>query len=75
MFSVIIYEGSISLLATQIVHIVSGEDLDQLVQLITGVGGLIIVAIGLNLLKLVHIRIGNLLPSLAIVVVLFYCFN
>ncbi|HIS29062.1 MAG TPA: DUF554 domain-containing protein [Candidatus Avamphibacillus intestinigallinarum] len=74
-FSVIIYEGSISLLATQIVHIVSGEDLDQLVQLITGVGGLIIVAIGLNLLKLVHIRIGNLLPSLAIVVVLFYCFN
>src|SRR5699024_4970611 len=74
-FSVIIYEGSISLLVTQLVHIVTGDEIHQLVQLITGVGGLIIVAIGLNLLKLVHIRIGNLLPSLAIVVILFYCFN
>lgn|SRR5699024_7555526 len=74
-FSVIIYEGSISLLATQIVHFVSSEDLDQLIQLITGVGGLIIVAIGLNLLRLVHIRIGNLLPSLAVIVILFYSFH
>lgn len=71
-FPVVIYEGIIALLATKIVLWVPNTDLDQLILLITGVGGLIIIGIALNLLNLTKIRIGNLLPSLVIVIVIYY---
>jgi uncharacterized membrane protein YqgA involved in biofilm formation len=37
---------------------------------LTGLGGLLITAIGINLLELASIRIGNLLPSLLLLLVL-----
>lgn len=61
---VVLYQAAIALLATQITKVIPEWFLNDLIGLLTAVGGLIIVAIGLNLLKLVKIRIGNLLPAL-----------
>jgi len=72
---VVLYEGAIALLATQIQHFVPASFLDGLIVQMTAVGGLIIVAIGLNLLNLMKIRIGNLLPSLITVVLVYYIYH
>lgn len=64
---VVMYEGSIALLATQIDRWVPQDILDLFIVEMTATGGLLIVAIGLNLLKLTNIRVANLLPSLLLV--------
>ena len=69
---VVIYQGLIALMAIQIVKFVPAGYLDELIVLLTGVGGLLIVAIGFNLLGMTKIRIGNLLPSLFTVIIIFY---
>ena len=43
--------------------------------LITGVGGLIIMAIGCNLLELVKIRVGSFLPAIAIAPLVYFLFE
>lgn len=73
--SVILYQGSIALLATQIEKIVPEYLLHGLITQITAVGGLLILAIGLNLLKVTNIRISNLLPALIVVCILYYTFE
>lgn len=45
-----------------------------MIQELTALGGLLIVGIGINLLGLMRIRIGNLLPSLPVLVVLVLLF-
>src|SRR5690625_5143900 len=78
MYSVIpvfIYQGMIALFATQIERMVPESFLNGLIVEITSVGGITIVAIGLNLLKLVHIRIGNLLPAILTVVLIYYLYS
>ncbi|WP_173918111.1 DUF554 domain-containing protein [Halobacillus sp. Marseille-Q1614] len=64
---VVLYEGSIALLATQINRWIPRDMLDLFITEMTATGGLLIVAIGLNLLKLTKIRVANLLPSLVMV--------
>jgi uncharacterized membrane protein YqgA involved in biofilm formation len=64
---VVLYEGSIALLATQIDRWIPQDILDLFIVEMTATGGLLIVAIGLNLLKLTKIRVANLLPSLLLV--------
>lgn len=70
-FTVVLYEGAIALLSTQIERWIPQDFLDDFILQLTAVGGLLIVAIGLNLLKLTNIRIGNLLPSLVTVAIVF----
>lgn len=75
LFSVIpliLYQGVITLFATQIENWVPEAMLNGLIDEITSVGGLLIVAIGLNLLKIKEIRIANLMPALFLVVVIYY---
>ncbi|MFZ3577681.1 DUF554 domain-containing protein [Virgibacillus sp. DJP39] len=72
---VILYQGSIALLATQITKWLPESFLDGFIVELTAVGGLLIVAIGLNLLKITQIRIGNLLPSLATVIFIYYVYQ
>ncbi|UOQ44765.1 DUF554 domain-containing protein [Halobacillus salinarum] len=69
---VVLYEGSIALFATQINRWVPPHMLDLFITEMTATGGLLIVAIGLNLLKLTKIRVANLLPSLVMVGVVLY---
>lgn len=68
---VVVYQGLIALFATQIENWVSPVFLDGLIVELTAVGGLLIVAIGLNLLNITKIRIGNLLPSIGTVIVIY----
>src|SRR5699024_6038298 len=69
---VALFQGTITLLASKIESIITATLFDTILAEITAVGGLLILAIGLNLLKLTKIRVTNLLPSLIVVVVLLY---
>jgi hypothetical protein len=73
-FPVVLYQGTIALLATQITRWIPEEILQGMIVEITAVGGLLIAAIGLNLLKIVNIRIGNLLPAIFMVIPIYYIY-
>lgn len=63
---VLLYQGGIVLLATQIYNLVSREMLDAILLEVTATGGLLIIAIGLNILELTKIKVANLLPALLV---------
>lgn len=65
---VLVYQGAISLLAGLARDLATPDLLTQ----ITATGGLLIVAIGINLLELTRIKISNFLPALAVAVILSY---
>ena len=58
--SVLIVQGAITLLASQLLFLKSPAVLDA----VTATGGVLILAIGINLLDLKQIRVGNLLPAI-----------
>ena len=66
---VAIYQGAIALFATQITKIVPEAALELFIQEMTATGGIMIIAIGMNLLGLTKIRVANLLPSLIVVAI------
>lgn len=72
---VVIYQGMIALFATQIENWVPEPFLNGLIVELTAVGGIMIVAIGLNLIKITNIRIGNLLPAILTVGVIYYIYS
>lgn len=65
---VVLYQGAIALAASWIVTAVPEPLLNQLINEITAVGGIMIMAIGLNLLGLEKIRVANLLPAILLAV-------
>lgn len=71
---VVLYQGMIALFATQIEKWVPDAFLEGFIVEMTAVGGLLIVAIGLNLLRITKIRIGNLLPSIVTVAIIYYIY-
>jgi hypothetical protein len=62
--SVFAVQGSLTLLASRLVFLQAPAVLDA----VTATGGLLIVAIGINLLELTKIRIGNLIPALVLAI-------
>ncbi|MFO7752368.1 MAG: DUF554 domain-containing protein [Desulfobacteraceae bacterium] len=66
--SILLYQGGITIAASFIKPFLVPEVISQM----TAVGGLLIIAIGLNLLELTKIRIGNMLPAIFIPLV-YYC--
>lgn len=66
---VFLYQGAIALLATQIYTFVPKEMMDGLIVELTATGGALIIAIGLNILKITSIRVANMLPSLLCTIV------
>ncbi|MEG0383886.1 MAG: DUF554 domain-containing protein [Solibacillus sp.] len=67
---VFVYQGSIALFAGVISTYIPQEALDLFIKEMTATGGIMIVAIGLNVAGLTKIRVANLLPSIGIVTVL-----
>ncbi|GAE26211.1 membrane protein [Halalkalibacter wakoensis JCM 9140] len=67
---VVLYQGGIALLATQINQFVPPALMDQFIVEMTATGGVMIVAIGLNILGVLQIRVANLLPSIIVVAVI-----
>lgn len=70
LFLFFLYQATITLLANQIDAHVSPELMDLIIAELTCIGGILILAIGLNLLNITQIKIANLLPSLVIVILL-----
>ncbi len=62
---VFLYQGAITLLAGTLKDFLAGEVMSEL----TATGGLLILGIGINILGLREIKVGNLLPALAVVMV------
>lgn len=63
---VLIYQGSISLLSSWAQKLLNQD----VVAMMTATGGLLIMAIGLNMLLSAKIKIGNLLPSIFVAIVI-----
>jgi uncharacterized membrane protein YqgA involved in biofilm formation len=63
---VVLYEGLIALFATQIDRFVPQALMDQFIVEMTATGGIMILAIGLNLTGIVKIKVANLLPGIVI---------
>jgi|Deesub1362B_J571_1020462.scaffolds.fasta_scaffold00070_89 hypothetical protein len=60
--SVLLYQGFFSLLALQISSLMN----EAMIHEFTATGGLLIVGIGINLLELRKLKVGNMLPALVI---------
>jgi len=63
---VAIYQGSLSLLAGNLAESLPDPANAQPVLIVTGVGGLMLLGLGLNLLELAKVRVASFLPALAI---------
>ncbi|MBD8033654.1 MULTISPECIES: DUF554 domain-containing protein [Solibacillus] len=68
--SVLIYQGSIALFAGVISTYIPTEALNLFIKEMTATGGVMIIAIGLNIAGLTKIRIANLLPAILLVGIL-----
>lgn len=65
---IFIYQGSITLLAKYLKDILTTE----LVTEMSAVGGILIIAIGINLLGVKKIKVGNLLPAIFLPVIYYF---
>ncbi|MFZ5645067.1 MAG: DUF554 domain-containing protein [Bacillota bacterium] len=63
---VFLYQGSITLLA----EVVKNLFTDNVIRELTATGGILIAGIGINLLEIKEIKVGNLLPSIVVIVIL-----
>ena len=70
--TVLIFQGGISLAAGTLAALVPDPATDPRVLLVNGVGGLLIMGLGIDLLQLRRIRTAALLPALPLVVVLYW---
>ena len=69
---IVLYQGTLSLAAGRFAALIPDPSSDPRVLLVNGVGGIMIVGLGFNLLEIKRIRVASLLPSLALVVALYY---
>lgn len=67
-----LYQGTIALLASKIDEYVPDVILEGIITEITAIGGIMILAIGINILEIMKIRVTNLLPALAVAVGIIY---
>lgn len=67
----LLIQGGLTVLAGNVKHLFK----KNAIALLSGVGGVLIVAIAIKLLGLAELRVGNLLPSLVIVIFLFWGYN
>lgn len=64
---VFVYQGLIALFATQISLVIPEAALDMFITEMSATGGIMIVAIGLNMMGITKIRVANLLPGVLVV--------
>lgn len=69
--AVFLYQGFITLTASFMKELLVPETIQQM----TSVGGLLIMSIGMNMLKITSIRIGNLLPAIFLPLLYFAFLN
>ncbi|YCA45662.1 DUF554 domain-containing protein [Bacillus sp. JZ8] len=67
---VILYEGSIAIFATQIERFIPHALMNSFITEMTATGGIMIIAIGSNLVGITNIKVANLLPGIVITALL-----
>lgn len=75
LFSVVVvalYQGALSLGAGLLAGYVPDPATDPRVLLVNGVGGIMIVGLGFNLLEIKRVRVASLLPALVLVIALYH---
>lgn len=70
---VFIYQGAIALAAGLISHFIPSAVLDDFIAQMTATGGIMILAIGLNMIGLTKVRVANTLPAIVIVAIVITC--
>jgi len=65
---ILIYQGSLTLLASKIQFFFT----PAMVRELTSVGGVIVMGIGINILGLQKVRVGNFIPALLFIVLILY---
>lgn len=73
--TILLYQGGISLAASGLAQAIPDPATAPPVLLSTGVGGLIIVGLGLNLLQATQVRVASLLPALFLAPLLYELVN
>jgi uncharacterized membrane protein YqgA involved in biofilm formation len=68
---ILVYQGGLTLLAKQLQPVFSPEIIREL----TSVGGIIVMGIGINILGLQKVRVGNFLPALLIIIFVIFLKN
>lgn len=68
---VLIYQGGLSLLASGLATLIADPTTDPRILLITGVGGIMILGLGFNLIDVAKIRVASFLPALLLVPLLY----
>ncbi len=66
------YQGGLSLLAGLVADAIPEPSNDPHILIISGVGGLMIMAIGFNLLAIIKIRVASFLPAIAFAPLIYY---
>ncbi len=69
---VFLYQGFIAIFASFVPNLVTQHLLDAIIAEISGTGGVLLLALGLNSLGVMKIKIGNMLPSI-LFALLFVC--
>ncbi|MFN2590590.1 MAG: DUF554 domain-containing protein [Actinomycetota bacterium] len=64
--TILVYQGGLSLAASAVAGAIPDPASSPAIAAITATGGVLILAIGLRLLRLREVRVGNLLPALAL---------
>lgn len=72
---ILLYQGGLSLIVGSIVDSVPQADNNPYILLVTGVGGLAILAIGCNLLEITKIRVASFLPAIALAPPIYWLAN
>ncbi|MEN0651291.1 DUF554 family protein [Caldifermentibacillus hisashii] len=67
---VFLYQGFIALFANQINRLIPEQVMDLFILELTATGGIMILAIGLNILEITKIKVANLLPGLIVIAIL-----
>ncbi|MFE7152462.1 DUF554 domain-containing protein, partial [Heyndrickxia sporothermodurans] len=67
---VFLYQGLIAIFATQIDRVIPDALMNSFIVEMTSTGGIMIVAIGLNIAGITKIRVANLLPGILVVAII-----
>jgi uncharacterized membrane protein YqgA involved in biofilm formation len=70
--TILIYQGGLSLIVSAIADTVPQADNNPYLLIITGIGGLMIMAIGCNLLQIAKIRVASFLPAIAFAPIVYF---
>ena len=65
---ILLYQGSLTLLASKLQSFLT----PVMVRELTSVGGVIVIGIGINVMGLQRIRVGNLIPALPLIILFLY---